>query len=49
MEQLKNNNIDFLTFPDHCTHILQPLDVEIFVPFKKYLKKEKSRIAKNEL
>jgi len=45
MEQLKNNNIDFLTFPAHCTHILQPLDVGIFGPFKKYLKKEKRRIA----
>lgn len=30
----KDNGITILTFPPHCTHRLQPLDVSLFGPFK---------------
>lgn len=32
----KQNNLTMLTFPPHCSHKLQPLDVSVFGPFKKY-------------
>lgn len=31
----KNNGIVLLTLPPHCSHVLQPLDVTVFGPFKK--------------
>lgn len=34
----KNNGIVVLSFPPHCTHRLQPLDVGVFGPFKSALK-----------
>ena len=30
--------LDLLTLPSHTTHRLQPLDVSIFAPFKKYFR-----------
>ncbi|XP_065645111.1 uncharacterized protein LOC136075559 [Hydra vulgaris] len=33
----KENGIVMLSFPPHCSHKLQPLDVSVFGPFKKYL------------
>ena len=30
----ENNGLSILTFPPHCSHRLQPLDVAIFGPFK---------------
>lgn len=30
----KENDLIFVTFPSHCTHLLQPLDVSIFGPLK---------------
>ena len=33
---VKENGVVMLSFPPHCSHKLQPLDVSIFVPFKKY-------------
>ena len=33
----KENGIVMLSFPPHCTHKLQPLDVSVFGLFKKYL------------
>ncbi|XP_018368328.1 PREDICTED: uncharacterized protein LOC108764541, partial [Trachymyrmex cornetzi] len=33
----KNNGIIMLSFLPHCSHRLQPLDVSIFGPFKKYV------------
>lgn len=30
----RENNIMILTFPPHCSHRLQPLDVTVFGPFK---------------
>lgn len=38
LEMLKfcrSNGIHMLSFPPHCTHRMQPLDVSIFSPFKK--------------
>lgn len=32
----KENGLTILTFPPHCTHKLQPLDLFLFSPFKKY-------------
>lgn len=34
----RENGIVFVTFPPHCTHRLQPLDVCLYGPFKSYLK-----------
>ena len=31
--------LDLLTLPSHTSHWLQPLDVGVFVPFKRYFKK----------
>jgi hypothetical protein len=31
-----DNNIDLLILPPHCSHMLQPLDVGVFGPMKKY-------------
>lgn len=31
----KENGIIILTLPPHCSHVLQPLDVTVFGPFKK--------------
>lgn len=39
----KENGIVLVTFPPHCTHKLQPLDVGVFGPFKSKLK-----IAQND-
>ncbi|XP_065645803.1 uncharacterized protein LOC136076256 [Hydra vulgaris] len=39
----KENSLILLTFPSHCSHRLQPLDVSVFGPFKSYF-----RIAQNE-
>ncbi|XP_055903267.1 uncharacterized protein LOC129939315 [Eupeodes corollae] len=30
----RDNNITILTFPPHCSHRLQPLDVSVYGPFK---------------
>ena len=35
----KENGIILLTFPPHCSHALQPLDVTVFGPFKDALAK----------
>lgn len=34
----KENGIHLLTFPPHCSHRLQPLDITVFGPFKSALK-----------
>jgi hypothetical protein len=34
----RDNGITILTFPPHCTHRMQPLDVAVFGPFKAKLK-----------
>jgi len=37
LDLAKSNGIVMLSFPPHCSHKLQPLDVSVFGPFKKYL------------
>ncbi|ESO05981.1 hypothetical protein HELRODRAFT_72994 [Helobdella robusta] len=32
----KNNGVVLLTFPPHCSHRMQPLDVAVYGPFKQY-------------
>lgn len=34
----KENSIILLTFPPHCSHKLQPLDVAVYFPFKRALR-----------
>ena len=34
----KDNGIIMLSFPPHCSHKLQPLDVSVYGPFKKFLR-----------
>ena len=34
------NAIDLLIMPPHCSHLLQPLDVNVFAPLKHTLNKE---------
>jgi hypothetical protein len=31
----KEHGVEMLTFPPHCTHRLQPLDIAVYSPFKK--------------
>ncbi|KFZ17822.1 hypothetical protein V501_01531, partial [Pseudogymnoascus sp. VKM F-4519 (FW-2642)] len=38
------NNIDLLILPPHCSHLLQPLDVGVFGPLKKYHAYETDRL-----
>lgn len=33
----RDNGINMITFPPHTSHKLQPLDITVFGPFKKYL------------
>ncbi|XP_018393355.1 PREDICTED: uncharacterized protein LOC108772330 [Cyphomyrmex costatus] len=37
VEKAKKNNIIMLSFPPHCSHKLQPLDVGVYGPFKNYV------------
>ena len=37
VNKAKNNNIVSLSFPPHCSHRLQPLDVGVYGPFKNYM------------
>lgn len=37
LDLAKENGLSVLTFPPHCSHKLQMLDVSVFGPFKKYV------------
>lgn len=37
VELAKENGVVMFSFPPHCTHKLQPLDISVYGPFKKYL------------
>ncbi|KAK3932672.1 Tigger transposable element-derived protein 6 [Frankliniella fusca] len=39
LDLAKDNGVTIFTFPPHCTHKLQPLDVGFFGPFKSYYDK----------
>lgn len=41
-----DNNIDLLILPPHCSHMLQPLDVGVFGPMKKYHALETDRLVR---
>jgi hypothetical protein len=41
-----DNNIDLLILPCHCSHLLQPLDVGVFGPMKKYHAFETDRLVR---
>ena len=32
----RENGLTIVTFPPHCSHMLQPLDVSVYVPLKKH-------------
>ena len=36
IDMAKENGLSLLTFPPHCSHKLQPLDVGVYGPFKRY-------------
>lgn len=38
----KNNHIILLSFPPHCSHNLQPLDVGVYGPFKNYISRQQT-------
>lgn len=40
LEYATKNHIIFLSFPPHTTHKLQPLDVSVYGPIKKYFEQE---------
>lgn len=37
VEKAKENNVIMLSFPPHCSHNLQPMDVGVYGPFKNYV------------
>nr|XP_053616775.1 uncharacterized protein LOC128678900 [Plodia interpunctella] len=37
VEKAKENNVVMLSFPPHCSHNLQPMDVGVYGPFKNYV------------
>jgi len=41
--------IDLLIMPPHCSHILQPLDVSVFAPFKRALAAEADALSRSEI
>ncbi len=49
LKLFKDNFIDVCLFPSHCSHLLQPLDVGIFGPFKKYLKVWRRNLTRTEI
>jgi hypothetical protein len=40
IEQVQQFGLDIITLPSHTSHVLQPLDVNYFKPFKITLKKK---------
>ena len=36
IDMAKENGLCLLTFPPHCSHKLQPLDIGVYGPFKRY-------------
>lgn len=47
VEKAKSNSIIMLSFPPHCTHRLQPLDVGVNAPFKNYCAKAQDNWLRN--
>ena len=40
------NDIDILILPPHCSHLLQPLDVGVYGPMKRYHAAEVDRYSR---
>jgi hypothetical protein len=40
LSKLSDNGLYLVTFPSHTIHLLQPLDVGVYRPLKKFWKKE---------
>lgn len=47
IDMARDNGITMLSFPPHCSHRLQPLDVSLFGPLKTFYKSQCSIWAKN--
>ncbi|XP_018402795.1 PREDICTED: uncharacterized protein LOC108779763, partial [Cyphomyrmex costatus] len=43
----KKNNVVLLSFPPHCSHKLQPLDVGVYGPFKNYYASQQDAWLRN--
>lgn len=46
LKYLKDNNIVVIALPAHTSHVLQPLDLTVFGPYKSYLEEELHRVAR---
>ncbi|KAG1696941.1 hypothetical protein GQR58_006140 [Nymphon striatum] len=42
MDMARENGLTIVTFPPHCSHRLQPLDVSFYGPLKSYYKKKQN-------
>ena len=49
LQFLKDDHICVVSYPSHCSHLLQPLDVAVFGQFKKHFKLEKRSMSKVEI
>lgn len=51
LQNLRDNDIVVLRLPVHTSHVLQPLDVSVFGPFKSFIQKERHShsMTKNSL
>ncbi|XP_063891128.1 uncharacterized protein LOC135116582 [Helicoverpa armigera] len=47
VETAKENNVVLLSFPPHCSHKLQPLDVGVYGPFKNYCASQQDAWLRN--
>lgn len=44
--QMRDAGVVIFAFPSHTSHVLQPLDVAVFGPFKCYIQKEVHKFAR---
>ena len=44
-----SRSIDLLIMPPHCSHMLQPLDVGVFGPLKRFYSLEVNRYARQSI
>ena len=49
LEHCNQNNIHILLLPPHTSHLLQPLDVDIFAPLKKTMTNQLDRIIRSQI
>lgn len=46
LQYLRDNRIIVIALPSHTSHVLQPLDVSVFGPYKSYLQSELHRVSR---